>query len=691
MGRVNRHTPLAQLTAVVLDSETTGLDVASVRLLQIGAVRVEAGRVLADQTFDVLVNPGVPIPPRSTAVHGIDDAAVQTAPTFAAIRPQLDRFLGDAVIVGQSIGFDLAVLLHETQRIGEEWRPPHYLDTKLLAAALDPEAREFGLDALAERFAVSIAARHSALADAQATAEIFVRMLPILAEAGIRTLADAEAHSNAQVRIRARQRAEGWYDGAASSDAFESGREAAALGRLDTFLYRHRAHHVMTRPVIVSPTTPLREAVRLMAELDLPAVLAGDEAQGRADGIVCQRDVVRVIARDADALDGRIERVMSEPVLTLPREAFLYRALARMQRLGVQHLAVSDAAQRVVGLLSLSDLVANQAADALVLGDELAGARSPHDLSVAFGKLPIVTRHLLADRVDPHEIAVVVSVEMHELLGRAAAQAERRMAAQGDGSAPVPYALLALGRGGRSECLLVAETAHAIVFESDDADGAETRWFAAFAAHLHDVLDEAGIAPQIGARQAQWRRSLADWREALDGWARTPPADHAAALFLDAAFIYGDAELGAELRDMARVRAAMSPQLVRSLLPADASSGPPHGRIDLDAAGLAPIEAAARCLTVAVGAAPHTTAERLAHAVAGASWSWALADELIEAHQVLVRAALEQQHADVADNIAPSFLLDVERLIEPRRRELLAALGRAEGLRDLVSAALPTG
>lgn len=694
MGRVNRFTPLTQLKAVVLDTETTGLDVASARLLQISAVRFESGRPANERTFDVLINPGVRIPPRSTAVHGITDPMVAGAPGFAAVKPMFDRFVDDAVLVGQSIGFDLAVLLHETRRIGEEWRPARFLDTKLLAAALDPESRELGLDALADRFDVPVTDRHRALGDALVTAQVLARLLPALAAAGIRTLADAEAHSNAQTRIRARQSAEGWYDATSirPADAYESGREAGSLERLDTFLYRHRAHHVMTPPVIVPPATPLLEAVRLMVERNLPAILAGDAAAARADGIVSQRDVLRAVARGGGGgLDERLESVMSTPVATLPRDAFLYRALARMQRCGVQHLAIADASQRVVGLLSLRDLVATPAADALVLGDELSGAHSPHDLAVAHAKLPTVTRHLLADGVDPHEIAVVVSVEMHELLGRAAAQAEQRMESQGDGRPPVPYALMALGRTGRGECLLVPETEQALVFESGDPDGVEDRWFVAFAAHLDAVLGAAGMGPRDGASATHpvWRRSLEAWRVELTRWAADGESYAAeAALFFDFAFVYGDAELASDLCDLSLALAARSPSLVRALAP-----GPPRPyvagpRIDVDQLGLAPIEAAGRSLAVAARSAARATAERLAEAVSHAGMPQTTADELIETHQLLVRTVIDQQQADVVNGVAPSYCVDLSRLAGAARDEVSVALAHAARVRELLRSVL---
>ncbi|MEO8601243.1 MAG: exonuclease domain-containing protein [bacterium] len=698
MARVNRFTPLAEIKAVVLDTETTGLDVSSARLVQLSAVRFEAGQVLHDQCFDQLINPRVPIPPAATAVHRITDAMVAGAPTFAEVKPAFDAFAGDAVLIGQRIGFDLAVLLRETERIGERWQPPRFLDTKLLAAALDREAREFGLDALATRYGVTISDRHRALGDALVTAEVFAQLLPRLLAAGISTLADAEAHSNAQTRIRARQAAAGWYDVTSrrSADAYESGRETLLLERLDTFPYRHRVEHVMVHPpTIVAPSTSLAEAVRLMVDQDLRVLLAGDPGAGRADGIVTQSDVLRAIARDgAAALAHRVDAVMSEPVASLPRDAFLYRALARMQRLGVQHLAVQDAAGRAVGLLSLRSLVPSRAADALVLGDELSTARSPRELASAQGKLADMARHLLADGVDVHEIAAVVSAELHELLGRAAAQAEQRMESQGDGRPPVPYALVALGRDGRGECLLAPRHEHALVYESGGPDGFEDRWFAAFAAHLDDVLRAAGTSPRddvAGATQAAWRRSLAEWRGEIRRWtlAADGMAAAAAGLF-DFTFVFGDESLATDLRDLSLELAAEAPAFVRALAPGRDPQPPAasQGRFDLVQMGVAAIEAAARALALAARIPARPTAERLVAAATRTGISSATADELIETHERLLGLMLGQQLDDLSAGLPASYTVDVAALAAAAGAALTAALERSARVGDLVRYAL---
>ncbi len=695
MPRASRLTDLARMDAVVIDTETTGLDVMQVRIVQISGVRFSNGRVLTDQTFDSLVNPGVPIPPASTAIHGITDAMVADAPPFAAVKPAFDAFRGDAVLIGQSVGFDLAVLLRETRRLGQRWQPPRFLDTKLLAAALDPQAAELGLDELAKALGVTIGVdRHTALADALVTAEVFARLLPRLEAAGVRTIADAEARANAQTRIRARQTAEGWYDATSieAADTGESSADAATLARLDAIPYRNRIEQVMRRAPIVAPSTTIGDAIPLLLREDSGALLTGDAAARRADGIVTPRDLLAAVAAGgAAALSHKLETVMSEPVSSMPPDALLHKAMARMERLGLRRLAVVDVSGRVVGLLSLRDLLSGPAADALALDDRLSAARSPRELGAARDGLPALVRALRADGVGAGEIAAVVSVDLREILARAAAQAEKRMEGRGEGRPPVPYALLALGRLGRGECLLAPDHAHAIVFASGAANGAEAAWFTAFAAALVDVLREAGALGDAAAPSAAdraWCRSLDQWRAALAAWASAPPAhlDGVAAL-LDFTFVHGDGDLANELRDLTAGIAGGGAPLVRALIPAAQPPMPAGPRIDLcDVLGA--FEAAGRALAVASHIVARPTATRLAEAASLTGMSRATVDDLTGSHARLLELVLAQQDVDVAAGVAPSLSLDPARLDADARRALDPLLAHAARLGDVVRAAL---
>ncbi|NHQ75370.1 exonuclease [Roseovarius gahaiensis] len=200
-------TPLRQLQFVVFDTETTGLTPRDGdEIVQIAGVRVVNGRILTGEAFDTLVNPGGPIPQASTKVHGISADMVQDAPDIAEAGRQFHNYCEDAVLVAHNAPFDMAFLRLKEDRIGRAFDHPT-LCTVLLSAALFDHSGQHTLDALAERFGVSIPPehRHTALGDAMATAEVFLRMLDVMEGAGIVTLADAMAATERMVKIRRAQ------------------------------------------------------------------------------------------------------------------------------------------------------------------------------------------------------------------------------------------------------------------------------------------------------------------------------------------------------------------------------------------------------------------------------------------------------------------------------------------------------
>jgi len=91
-----------------------------------------------------------------------------------------------------------------------EWNEPPWLDTLLLAAALDPDIPELSLDALAARVGVSVHGRHTALGDSLVTAEVFARLLPRLHDRDVTTLGQARAFSRRATAILKAQEKAGW-------------------------------------------------------------------------------------------------------------------------------------------------------------------------------------------------------------------------------------------------------------------------------------------------------------------------------------------------------------------------------------------------------------------------------------------------------------------------------------------------
>ncbi|MFA8443609.1 exonuclease domain-containing protein [Yoonia sp.] len=189
---------LRDLTFVVFDSETTGLDPQKDDVVQLGAVRIVNGRVIASETFETLVNPGRTIPAQSTKVHGISNAMVKDAPAFADVRQKFQTYVSKAVLVAHNAPFDMAFL----NRDGPAFENP-VMDTVHLSAIVFGGSAVHTLDALCERLEVTIPddLRHTALGDAMATAQAFAALLPILEARGFKTFSDVRKEALKHRRI----------------------------------------------------------------------------------------------------------------------------------------------------------------------------------------------------------------------------------------------------------------------------------------------------------------------------------------------------------------------------------------------------------------------------------------------------------------------------------------------------------
>jgi DNA polymerase III subunit epsilon len=182
-------TPLDRLACTVFDTETTGLSPETDEIISIGAVRIVNGRLLRRESFDQLIDPGRPVAPASTAVHGISSEMLGGQPTIDEALPAFARFAADTVLVGHNLSFDLRFFELKEGRTGIRFSQP-VLDTLLLSALVHPEEEDHSLEAIAARLGVSVLGRHTALGDAILTGEIFLKQMRLLAAQGLGTLAE---------------------------------------------------------------------------------------------------------------------------------------------------------------------------------------------------------------------------------------------------------------------------------------------------------------------------------------------------------------------------------------------------------------------------------------------------------------------------------------------------------------------
>jgi CBS domain-containing protein len=694
---MTRHQPLLALDATVFDTETTGLDASEARLLQFGAVHIEAG-VLAATKFECKVNPGVAIPPASTKIHGLTAEILAGAPIFPEAYARFCGFAETRLLIGHNVGFDLAILQRECKLAGLKPPQNRMLDTRLLAELCFPRLAGFTLDALASHLGLTITGRHDALADAELTAKLFLALIPRLKERNIRTLAEAETACKSLTNVLDNYARVGWVEPVAGQGP------ESALSRIDAYPFRHRVKDIASMPPLVMPAdASLGGATALMATKGISSVFVSLPDPNEI-GIITERDIIRLIGTKGPAvLDETIGALASRPLLTVPADAFIYRAIGRMERRNVRHLGVVDENGALVGALSARDLLRLRSSDALALGDAIDTSQSIADLAKAWGRLSGVIARLVAEGVSAPECAGVIAREIGALTRRAAIEAEKRLAERGLGTPPTPYAVLVLGSGGRGESLLVPDQDNAIIHAGEPRDDA---FFLALGHEMNEVLDDIGIPLCKGgvmARNPAWNGNVLAWRARIVSWTETTTPDDLLSvdIFFDFRAVHGDMALAQGLASEARSIAAHARAMVKLLADQLKSWSPPigmfgrliteEGRMDLKKGGLFPIVASARCLALSHAIPARATRERLSalrEAGIGADSDLAAFEKALE---TLMELILAQQLADIAAGLPPSTKVNVASLDAERRDGLKEALRSLSSASDMVHDLLFSG
>nr|WP_300815638.1 PolC-type DNA polymerase III [uncultured Acetatifactor sp.] len=175
---------------VVFDIETTGFSPVNNRIIEIGAVKVCGGQVT--ERFSTFVNPQVPIPFEIEKLTGIRDDMVTDAPLIEEVLPRFLEFCRGAILVAHNAGFDMSFMLENARRQSLPMEHP-YIDTVGIARVLLPNQAKHTLDAVAKTLNISLENHHRAVDDAECTAWIFVKLIQMLEEKDIHTLAQLNA------------------------------------------------------------------------------------------------------------------------------------------------------------------------------------------------------------------------------------------------------------------------------------------------------------------------------------------------------------------------------------------------------------------------------------------------------------------------------------------------------------------
>ncbi len=160
---------------IAFDTETTGLDPALGKIVEIGAVKFDRRGIVA--RYNVLINPEMPMPEEAGKVNGMTDEMLKDKPLIAAVFPDFFDFIGMGVLVAHNAPFDINYVNAELKRVGKPPLTNKVVDTRIFAKEVFPGLSSYALQDLAVQFGIMALEAHRAEDDARVCMELFEQIL----------------------------------------------------------------------------------------------------------------------------------------------------------------------------------------------------------------------------------------------------------------------------------------------------------------------------------------------------------------------------------------------------------------------------------------------------------------------------------------------------------------------------------
>ena len=189
--RISRGTSVDELTFVVLDTETTGLDIKNDTILSLAALKIKGGEISVADRLECFIQDTRYRPGQSVEIHGITRSRANSGDELGSVIRQFISYVGNGIIVGHHIGFDIKILDKYVYALLGIHIKNKSIDTAIINHRLEHSMNEtlkpISLDELAEKYSIPLGERHTAAADTYITATLFLKLLNRLKKRGVDT------------------------------------------------------------------------------------------------------------------------------------------------------------------------------------------------------------------------------------------------------------------------------------------------------------------------------------------------------------------------------------------------------------------------------------------------------------------------------------------------------------------------
>ena len=335
---------------------------------------------------------------------------------------------------------------------------------------------------------------------------------------------------------------------------------------------------ISREPVMAPCTVRLQEAARIMTENGVSALLLMDE-QGekpRLQGIITDRDLRTRALSEALASETPISEIMSEDLITIRSNMFIFEAMLTMLHNNVHHLPVMDG-DEVRGVIALSDIVKYESQSSLYLVSNIYHQQDVKGLK----RISLDVRDSFVRMVNEDANSHMIGSAMAGI-GRSFTQRLLELGEEKFGPPPVPYCFMALGSMARDEQLVVTDQDNAMILDDSFVPEAHDEYFRMLAKFVSDGLAECGYSYCTGdimATNQKWRQPLSVWKGYFTDWIENPKAEALlnSNIFFDLDGIYGETEFAEQLKTLVAEKASNSQRFLAMMARNALNRTPPIG------------------------------------------------------------------------------------------------------------------
>jgi CBS domain-containing protein len=345
-------------------------------------------------------------------------------------------------------------------------------------------------------------------------------------------------------------------------------------------IFNQSVENIFSRKLVSCDThTSIQDAAAMMGNNRCSSILV-KEPHGDFTGIITDRDLRnKVIIQAACDMTGKVSQIMSSPLSTVPAEAPVSDALMIMMMKNIKHLPVTDADEKVIGIVTNKDILEAHGQSPFYLLREIHAAVSLKEITEKQSRLPILIQSLISSGAKAMNVTRMVSVISDAILNRLIGMAIAEL-----GPPPVRFTFMIMGSEGRREQTLKTDQDNAIIYDDPPEEAAESVriYLLHLAEKVCNWLDQAGYAFCKGgvmAKNPQWCQPLSVWKRYFSTWIGTaePQALLQSSIFFDFRSGYGDKAIVDELRKSLFQSLAEHPNFFRYLAETTLVRKPPLG------------------------------------------------------------------------------------------------------------------